>query len=347
MNELSRTRVALVGYGYWGSNLARNLHAARNLDLVAVADADPAQRARAAHVFPGAAALESFDAVLARDDVEAVVLATPAGTHADLAVRALESGRHVLVEKPLATTVREGARIVDAAKAAGRTAMVGHTFLYSAPVRYLRDLLRDGGLGRVQYLYSQRLSLGRIRLDCDALWNFAPHDVSILLYLLGEHPVEVAANGLSFINKGIDDVCFATLRFPSGIGANIHVSWIDPRKTRLLTVVGDRKMAVYDDVSVDQKIAVHDAGIAITEGASFGAFASMGEFQSRVRVGDIHIPHIPSSEPLLAEVEAFGDACATGVPPVSDAAHGLQVVAVLEALSESARAHGAPVAVAP
>ncbi len=341
----TQTRVALVGYGYWGNNLARNLHSARNLELVAIADPDPAQRERATHLFPTAAALATFDDVVARDDVDAVVLATPAATHAELAIRALDSGRHVLVEKPLATSVEQGARIVEAAKSASRIAMVGHTFLYSGPVRRLRDLLDAGELGRVQYLYSQRLSLGRIRLDCDALWNFAPHDVAIIMYLLGEQPTEVSASGLSFINQGIDDVCFATLRFPSGIGANIHVSWIDPRKTRLLTIVGDRKMAVYDDVSVDQKIAVHDAGVATTPGMTLGEYSSMGEFQSRTRVGDIHIPHIPPTEPLLVEVEAFGEACATGVPAVSDATHGLQVVAVLEALSESARRHGAPVAI--
>jgi predicted dehydrogenase len=338
------TRVALVGYGYWGVNLARNLHAARNLDLVAIADPDEGQRAKAAHTFPAAAALASFDDVLARDDVEAVVLATPAATHADLAVRVLESGRHVLVEKPLATSVAEGARIVEAAKATGKIATVGHTFLYAEPVRRLRELLTTGELGRVQYLYSQRLSLGKIRLDCDALWNFAPHDVSIVMHLLGEQPVEVAACGFSFINEGIDDVCFATLRFPSGIGANIHVSWIDPRKTRLLTIVGDRKMAVYDDVSVDRKVAIHDAGVA-TAPPTLGEYSSLGEFQSRTRVGDIHIPHIAGTEPLLLEVEAFGEACATGVPPVSDATHGLQVVAVLEALSKSARRRGVPVAI--
>jgi predicted dehydrogenase len=344
---VTTTRVALAGCGYWGANLARNVHAARNLDLVAVADPDPAQRERVGHAFPGAAVCASLDEVLARDDVDAVVLATPASTHADLAVRALESGRHVLVEKPLATSVAEGARIVEAAKGAGRVAMVGHTFLYSEPVRRLRELLDAGELGRVQYLYSQRLSLGRIRLDCDALWNFAPHDVSIIVHLLGEQPAEVAATGFSFINNGIDDVCFATLRFPSGIGANVHVSWIDPRKTRLLTIVGDRKMAVYDDVSVDRKIAVHDAGVAVSPGATLGEYASMGEFQSRTRVGDIHLPHLPSTEPLLTEVEAFGDACVTGEPPVSDATHGLQVVAVLEALSRSAALRGAPVPVAP
>lgn len=339
------TRVALVGYGYWGNNLARNLQAAPNIELVAISDADSDQRDRAARAFPGAEVAPDFDALLGRVDVDAVVIATPAGTHAEYAVRALESGRHVLIEKPLATNRRDGVRIVETAEAVQRIAMVGHTFLYSTAVRHLRGLVVSGELGQVQYVYSQRLSLGRIRRDCDALWNFAPHDISILLYLMGERPVEVSAAGFSFINQGIDDVCFASLRFESGTGANIHVSWIDPRKVRLLTVVGDRRMAVYDDVSVDQKIWIHDAGVATTSGGSLGEYASMGEFQSRTRVGGIEIPHLPVTEPLQTEVRAFAEACQTGEPPLTDARHGLVVVSVLAALSESAQAHGAPVKV--
>jgi predicted dehydrogenase len=196
----------------------------------------------------------------------------------------------------------------------------------------------------VQYLYSQRLSLGRIRRDCNAMWNFAPHDISIMLYLLGEHVVEVSAKGFSFIQEGIDDVCFASLTFASGVGANLHVSWIDPRKTRLMTVVGDQKMAIYNDVSADQKLWVVDAGVAGNRG-DLGDYQSLGEYQWRTRAGDIVIPHIKMTEPLLVEIDAFGIACATGQAPVTDGRHGAEVVRVLHAIDRSTRIGGAPVTV--
>jgi predicted dehydrogenase len=223
--------------------------------------------------------------------------------------------------------------------------MVGHTFLYSPPVQKLRDYIRNGDLGHVQYLYSQRLSLGRIRTDCNALWNFAPHDVAIMLWLLGEPAVEVSGRGFSFIQSGIEDVCFASIAFESGIGANLHVSWIDPRKTRLMTVVGDQKMVVYNDVSSDQKLWLFDAGVARTESPTLGDYAGMGEFQWRTRAGDIVIPNVAMREPLLAELEAFGESCRTGVPPESDARHGVEVVRVLTAIEESMGQGGAPVKV--
>jgi predicted dehydrogenase len=225
------------------------------------------------------------------------------------------------------------------------TLMVGHTFLYSAPLRRLHRYIAEGELGSVQYLYSQRLSLGRIRRDCNALWNFGPHDISIMLYLLGERPVEVSARSYSFIGKGIDDVCFASLTFGSGIVGNFQCSWIDPRKVRLVTVVGDRKMAIYDDVSPDQKLQLADAGVAPDLHRTMGEFDSLGEFQWRTRVGDLLIPHIPMTEPLLVEMEAFGDACRTGTRPLTDGRHGRDVVRILAALDESAARRGAPVEV--
>lgn len=337
--------VGLVGYGYWGANLARNLRAAGTTDLVAVADPDEERRDAALrdHAVKVAA---SLDDLLEDEAVEAVVLATPASMHADGAVRALEAGRHVLVEKPLAMTPDDADRVVETATRVGRTLMVGHTFLYSAPVARLREYVEQGELGPVRYLYSQRLSLGRIRRDCNALWNFAPHDVSIMLHLLNERVVEVSARGFSFIGEGIDDVCFASLTFESGVGANLHVSWIDPRKTRLMTVVGDQKMAIYNDVSVDQKLWIVDAGVAKSH-AGFGAYDSMGDFQWRTRAGDIVIPQVRIIEPLHAEMQAFGIACTTGEPPLTDGRHGAEVVRILHAIDESARARGAPVAVRP
>lgn len=339
-----RVGVAVVGYGYWGANLARNLAASPTTQLVGVVDPDEVARQRAAAAHPAITTWSDVDAMLDDPAVEAVVVSTPAATHHALALQVLGSGRHVLVEKPLAMTSGEASDVVAAAAEAGRTLMVGHTFLYSAPVQRLRELIDGGDLGNIQYLSSQRLSLGRIRRDCDALWNFAPHDLSIICHLTGEVPEEVSATGFAFVQPGIDDVCFGTLRFPSGIGASLQVSWIDPRKTRLVTIVGDQKMAIYNDVSPDQKLWILDAGVARDHG--LGEYESMGEFQVKTRAGDIVIPQLPYREPLLVEMEAFGRACLTGEPPLTDGAHGLQVVRLLEAMSSSMAAGGSPVKVA-
>jgi predicted dehydrogenase len=335
--------VGLVGYGYWGQNLARNIVAAGG-DLVVVADPDQGRQQAVLKAHPGTAVASTLDEALAGNAVEAVVVAAPAGLHHELAAAAIAHGCHVLVEKPLATTVADAEDLVARADGAGVQLMVGHTFLYSPPVARLREYITSGELGRVQYLYSQRLSLGRIRRDCNALWNFAPHDLSIMLHLLDEPVVEVSGRGHSFIEGGIDDVCFASLTFASGVAANLHVSWIDPRKTRLMTIVGDEKMVIYNDVSADQKLWLVDAGVA--KGADgFGAYESMGDFQWRTRAGDIVIPQIPMVEPLKAELEAFLAACQGGPTPPSDGRHGVEVVRLLAAIDRSAAAGGAPVAI--
>lgn len=343
--SVTPVRAALVGYGYWGRNLARNIAAAATLDLVAIADADPGSREAAAAAFRGIDVYADYQDVLERADIEAVVIATPAVRHAQVALSALDADRHVFVEKPLATSTEDCELLVKHADRRRRTLMVGHTFLYATPVRRLREYIDNGELGAVKYLYSQRLSLGKIRRDCNALWNFGPHDISIMLYLLDDRPVEVSARSYSFIGEGIDDVCFASMTFGSGIVGNFQCSWIDPRKVRLVTVVGDRKMAVYDDVSADQKLQLADAGVAPSTNRSLGAFESLGEFQWRTRVGDVVIPHLALREPLLVEMEAFGAACRSGRAPLTDGRHGRDVVAVLTALDESAARRGAPIEV--
>lgn len=333
--------VAVIGYGYWGVNLARNVASVPETDVIGVADPSADRRELAAANLPGIDTWETLEDALDDPRVEAVVLATPASTHTSMALTALEAGRDVLVEKPLAESAADAEKLRDVAADRGRMLMVGHTFLYSPTVLSLADMIDRGDLGAIQYLYSQRLSLGRIRRDCNALWNFAPHDISIMLHLLGENVVEVTAKGFSFIEPGIDDVCFASLTFESGIGANLHVSWIDPRKTRLMTVVGDEKMAIYNDVSVDQPLWVVDSGVA--KDRDLGEYESMGDFQWRTRSGDIVIPRIEMSEPLRNEIQAFAEACTTRVPPRTDAQHGLDVVRVLEAIDRSAGSSGRPV----
>lgn len=332
--------VALVGYGYWGANLARNIRRTPGLTLVAVADPTEAQRTAAQTDHPDVSIRSSAADALDDERVGAMVIAAPAGLHAELAHEAMASGRHVLVEKPLALDPADAESIVKQATEAGLVAMVGHTFLYAPAVQQLKGYVDAGALGNIQYLYSQRLSLGRIRRDCNALWNFAPHDVAIMLHLLDERPIEVSGTASAMIDPHIADVFFATLTFPSGITANLHVSWIDPRKTRLMTLVGDRQMAIYNDVSVDQKLWLVDAGVAV--GNTLGEYESMGDFQWRTRAGDIVIPQVPGTEPLSLEMAAFAEACATGAAPLADARHGADVVGVLAAIDESARQRGAP-----
>ena len=337
-----QTRIAVAGFGYWGQNLGRNIMSANSTTLVGVADPSPEGRSRARATYSNIYVWESLEEALCAEAVDAVALATPASTHGELARAALARGKHVFVEKPLALDIRDAESVARAAIEAKRTVMVGHTFLYSSPVQRLRDLIRRGELGDVKYLYSQRLSLGRIRSDCDSLWNFAPHDISIALYLLGELPVHASAAAFTFLQRDVRDVYFGSLRFPSGVGFNLHVSWMDPRKVRLMTVVGDRKMAVYDDVSVDQKIAIYDSGVASasSESSSFGDFSSFSDFQWRTRAGDVTIPRIEMWEPLRSLMDAFGRACQGEELPHATVTEGVQVVRVLEALERSASEGG-------
>lgn len=335
--------VAVVGYGYWGVNLTRNVATASTTELIGVVDPGSDRRDLAHTNHAGIRTWATIDDALDDDRVQAVVIATPASTHVDLALAAMARGRDILVEKPLAETTADAEKLRDVAADNDLVLMVGHTFLYSPPVLRLKELVDQGDLGALQYLYSQRLSLGRIRRDCNALWNFAPHDVSIMLHLLEEPVVEVTAKGFSFIEPGIDDICFASLTFESGIGANLHVSWIDPRKTRLMTVVGDEKMAIYNDVSVDQPLWLVDSGVA--KDRDLGEYESMSDFQWRTRSGDIVIPRIEMSEPLRNEITAFGEACLTRTAPRTDGEHGVEVVRVLEAIDRSAQANGRPMEV--
>ncbi len=333
--------VAVVGYGYWGANLARNVVAATSTRLIGIVDADQERRIAATDTHPDVSIWSELDEALENDQVEAIILATPASTHAKLARNSLGAGRHTLVEKPLAESIEDAAGLVAQAETAELTLMVGHTFLYSSSVEKLRSWIDDGELGTIQYLHSRRLSLGRIRRDTNALWNFAPHDLSIMLYLLNDRPTEVSGRGFSFIQPGVEDVCFGTLAFDSGVGANLHVSWIDPLKIRTLIIVGDEKMAIYNDVSVDQPLALVDSGVA--RDRDLGEYLSFGDFQWRTRAGDILIPRIEMTEPLLREITDFGQACLTGEPPRADGHHGMEVVKTLVAIEESMNKSGTPV----
>lgn len=326
-----RIVIAQVGCGYWGPNLLRNFSALPNCEVRYVVDASADRRDFVSKNFPHAQAVESIEQVLNDSEVSALVIATPAGTHFELARQALLSGRHVFVEKPLAKKTVEVDELDQIARARGLIVMVGHTFLFNAAVRYVKKMIDGGELGEVRYIYSQRLNLGRIRPDIDALWNFAPHDISIIQYWLGDpEPLSVHRVGMDFIQQGIDDVVFLNVVYPGKIMANIHVSWLDPQKVRKMIVVGSRKMVVYDDIA-DDKIAIFDKGI--DKKAILGEnmdFDHPRPPQFSYRSGDILMPQVNFSEPLRAETQSFLDSIATGVPPITGIPHGRNVIRILE-----------------
>jgi predicted dehydrogenase len=322
-------RVGVIGCGYWGPQLIRNFATAPGAVLAAVADQRDDRLAYVAQNYPHAQRFRDHRDLLASDSVDAVVVCTPIHTHHEIARDALDSGRHVLVEKPLAASVREGAQLVHIARMRGLTLMAGHTFVYNPAVNELRRLVQEGELGKVFYADGARLNLGLFQRHLNVAWDLAPHDISILLHVFDQHPVEVAARGSAFIQPAIHDVVYLDLIFPLGIEARIHVSWLDPDKVRRMTVVGDRRMVVYDDVSLTEKIRIYDKGVEMPMTDSFG------EFQLSYRYGDIRVPYVEWREPLRIEVEHFLHCMRTGEAPISDGGQGLAVTAVLEAADRS------------
>jgi len=325
------TVLAQLGCGYWGPNLLRNFSSLPNCRVKYVVDSSPDRRAFVEANFPRTAAVNGIGEALSDREVIGIVIATPAGTHFQLAREALLAGKHVFVEKPLATRVAEGDELDRLAKERELVVMAGHTFIYNAAVRYVKKLLDAGELGEIRYIYSQRLNLGRIRSDIDALWNFAPHDVSIIQYWLGDpEPVSVHRVGMDFIQNGIDDVVFLSIVYPQKIVANIHVSWLDPQKVRKIIIVGSRKMVVYDDVAED-KIAIYDKGI--DKKAILGQnmdFDNPRSDQFSYRSGDILMPQVQFTEPLRSEAESFVECIWNGKKPITGIPHARNVVAILE-----------------
>jgi predicted dehydrogenase len=339
---VSEIAVGLAGVGYWGSKLARNIDEAAGCRLAALCDPDPVRLAAAGERYRDAARFGQLSDLLDWGGIDAVVLATPASVHAKHVDAALAAGKHVLVEKPLALSATSCDELSDRADTTGLTLMVGHTFVYSEPVRLLRELIRSGELGSILYVYAHRLNLGVIREDLNALWNFGPHDVSILLYLLERMPERVSAREYSLLNRNIEDVVFMVLEFPDNIVAHVHESWLDPRKIRQLTVVGDRKMVVYDDTDVETPLRIYDKGISVkTDPAAFSPEAGFGEFKLETRTGDMIAPRVHSREPLRVEIEHFVRCVAENTRPKTDARHGRDVVAILEAAEQSSRTNQA------
>jgi predicted dehydrogenase len=319
-------RVGVAGLGYWGPNLARNLAAIPGCELAWLCDAEERARAKAGASFPAARLTGALEDLLGDEQLDAIVLATPVATHAELAVAVLDAGKHCFVEKPLATTSADAERAVAAAARAGRILMVGHLLEYHPAVARLKELIASEELGDLYYIYGNRLNLGKLRADENALWSLGAHDVSVALHLIGEEPVQCVAQGASYVREDVQDVVFCYLRFPSGVVAHLHLSWLDPHKERRITVVGARRMATFDDMLIEGKLTIYDKGFD-EDTRSWGEYIA--------RSGDIFSPRIPNVEPLRVECEHFVECVRTGSKPRSDGHSGLRVVRVLEALQHS------------
>lgn len=332
MDAASKINVAQIGVGYWGPNLLRNLIGSDRCTVKAVVDQAEDRRQYVKGMYPSVEVVADAAAVIRDPEIDALIIATPVATHYQLAMDALTAGKHVLVEKPLARTVDEIDRIGELAASKGLIAMAGHTFLFNAAVRYLRKLIESGDLGDIRYIYSHRLNLGRIRNDVDALWNLAPHDVSILQYLLGDpEPIESTRQGMAYVQEGIDDVVFLNILYPGNVMAHVHVSWLDPSKVRRMTVVGSRKMAVYDDMA-EHKIAIYDKGIEkIAVLGDDMDFDYTDYFRFQHRSGDVLLPKIDFKEPLGLEVAHYFDCIEGKDECLTGPAHARKVAKILSA----------------
>jgi predicted dehydrogenase len=328
--------VAVIGAGHWGKNLVRNFEALPQADLKMVCDTDESVRGTMAELYPGAEVVGDVQAVLDNDAIEAVVVAVDAPLHYEIARPFLQAGRHVYVEKPLTLSSDEAQELTDLAAEKGVKLMVGHLLEYHPAVNYMKTAVSEGQAGDPLYLYFQRVNLGIVRKTENAWWSLAPHDISVACYLFDAQPVTVSASGQAYLQEGIEDVVFANLKFADGRMAHIHVSWLDPHKIRKMTLVGSKKMVVFDDMEASEKVRVYDKGVDVQKSVDYVQSITL-------RTGDILIPKIPAGEPLRTECQHFLDAIENDTAPRSDGADGVRVVKVLEAGSASLARDGEPV----
>jgi predicted dehydrogenase len=327
--------VAVIGCGYWAPNVVRNISRLKSVKVSALCDKEPKRmKDLADRMAPGARLVSDYKQILQDSQIDAVLIVTPIRSHFQIAKEALLAKKHVFIEKPLTATTQEAEELTQLADAQQVTLMVGHVFEFNPTVLWIKDYLDKGELGQLLYVYSQRLNLGRIQNDINAMWSFAPHDISILNFWLNAMPVSVSARGLKCLRQGVEDVVFVVLEYPGGIGVHLHLGWLDPRRIRQMTLVGSKKMLVYDDVSIDNRIQIYDKGIN-----QFHEFItapdSFAEFQYELRGGDAMIPHIKFVEPLQEEMKHFVDCITQRKKPKTDGQNGLNVVRVLEAAQKS------------
>jgi predicted dehydrogenase len=329
-------RVAIVGAGRWGINHVRAFGRIPSADVRAVCDGSDAALEKAHKLVPGARLEKSYEAVLAAPDVDAVVLATPAKDHAHMALAALAAKKHVLVEKPLALRGEDAVAVADAAEREGRVLMVGHLLLFHPVVQRMREAILAGEIGDILYLYAIRVNLGTLRRDENAMWSLAPHDISVMLHLLGDEPKSVAARGAACLQRNVQDVVFVSLRFKNGVLGQIQNSWLDPRKERRIVVVGSKKMMEFDDVHPTEKLRIHDKGYDREP-----AWTEYAEYLS-IRNGEVHVPQVAMIEPLDAECRHFLECVEQNKRPLTDGRSAVDVVKVLEAAQKSLLADGVP-----
>lgn len=326
--------IGVIGCGAWGANLVRNFYENPEANLLYCCDSDSKILRDIAQRYPEVNTTSNVEEVLDNKDIQAVVIATPLATHFQIARKALEAKKHIYIEKPITSCSKEAKELINIARRARRYLMVGHLLKYHPAVAKLKELIRSKELGEVYYIYSQRVNLGKIRQHENALWSFAPHDISVILYFLEEDPETVNAIGESYLQKGIEDVVFVTLRFKDKKIAHIQLSWLDPHKIRKVTIVGSKKMAVFDDMETIEKIKIYDKGAILP-----GQFLSYTE-TIVLREGDIYIPYLKMEEPLKIECQHFLDCIQKGRKPLTDGEDGLRVARVLEAAQKSLKNQG-------
>ena len=333
---MDKLNVAVIGCGYWGPNLIRNYEQIPGCNMKMCSDLDESNLQRIKNLYPNIEATKEAEKIITDSSIDAVAIATPVYTHFDLAKKCLEQGKHVMIEKPMASSSDQCLELIKLAEKKDLRLMVGHTFEYTAPVNKAKEIIESGELGEIYYISSVRVNLGLFQPDINVIWDLAPHDISIILYLLEKFPVNISAQGKAHFKKGIEDVATTTLNFSNGAIAFIHNSWLDPDKIRRITVVGSKKMLVYDDIKTNEKIKIYDKGVEVPP-----YYDTYAEFHFSYRYGDIYTPRIQEYEPLRRECEHFLDCIREGKTPKSDGYSGLRVVAILEAANKSIKNRGA------
>jgi len=335
-------KIGVVGCGYWGPNLVRNFRSLPDCRMKVMCDVSEARLKHFRTLYPDVEAETRFEHLLSGSTVDAIAIATPVKHHFKMAKASLLAGKHTFIEKPMASSIAECEELVDIARRQGLILMVGHTFLYSAAVRKIKAIIDRGDIGEIRYISARRLNLGLFQTDINVTWDLAPHDISIILYLIGERPGSLNCRGAAHVTPGIEDVTSMNLHFTKERSAIIHSSWLDPRKVREMTIVGTKRMIVYDDVASPEKIKIYD--MRVEPPAHYDTFA---EFQYAYHYGDMYCPYIKQDEPLKTECQHFLDCIKNGTVPLTSGEAGLEVVRILEASSQSAKRDGAPIDLTP
>ena len=334
---MDKINLGIIGAGSWGPNLIRNFNSVENCKIKYIVDSDEKARKKIKLSYPSIDVKGNIKDILDDDELDAIVISTSAPTHYKLASEALNAGKDIYVEKPITLKADQARGLIKVSEEKELIIMVGHLLLYHTGINYLKEIIKNGELGEIYYIYTSRVNLGKVRNKENAFWSFAPHDISIILHLIEEMPIRISSTGAAFLNQNVEDVVFSTMEFSSGKVAHMHVSWLDPHKIRKTTVVGSKKMAVFDDAAPTENLRIYDKGVDYKPG--------MTDYNQSLtlRIGDIHIPKIPSGEPLKIECNHFIECVRKRNKPLSDGINGLNVVKILEAGSHSLQNNGKPI----